>query len=149
MSIQVAVLTTPAPKDVVAKFFDEHLIIDDGILFHMLNTGYIVNGKNIKISQDDLIGSFENTLCYLDAPHILVHTFNPLVINALEVVDDDPQHLRKIFYIYSNLVGFNDLMKHKSLIEKTQVMSIGEAIIDTIMSIIINDFEKGENLIED
>ena len=49
MSIQVAVLTTPAPKDVVAKFFDEHLIIDDGILFHMLNTGCIVNGKNIKI----------------------------------------------------------------------------------------------------
>lgn len=146
---QVTVLTTPAPEEAIKTFFADATIINDCLIFNMINTGCVVNGVYIKLGQDELISSLETALHSLNSPRILVHTFNPLVLNALEITDDDPPNLTKEFVIYSNEEGFQDVLKHKSILEKTQFMSIGEAIDDTIMSTIVSDFENNKNLIED
>jgi hypothetical protein len=145
--IEVAIITTGAPQDAIRLEFPNYLILNDHNFYKMMNGGCKFNGMNISFHQDDLIEAVENFLPLLSTDNIVIHTFNPMVLQALDEDENQNKELVKSFYIYSEIVGFQNLLKHKSIVEKLTILSIGETVNDTLMKSIISDFESGNNII--
>lgn len=147
-SVEIVVLTTPAPQEKIIDSFKDFFVINDAMLFSALNHENTLLPFNFSLQQDHIIDELEYSLLELGFPKILIHTFNPLIINALEPNSSDDKRLTKSFVLYAKNIGFRNILEHKSITKKIEVMSIGEVIADTFMQDIIDDFENNKNLIE-
>lgn len=142
----INIVVTAAPIEKIKASFPKNLILTDADIFNMMNSGIMIGDQEMSFHQDKIIDLLESTLLNSTFDNITIHSFNPMVLNALENTDDDHPSINKTFLIYSEKVGFRNVFEHKSIDKKCSVLSIGDAIVDTYMADIILDFENGKNM---
>ncbi len=133
MNMQINIIVSKAPLGALSVEFGPQVVINDGDLFNMLNGGVTIHDHFITLHQDELIGGLEKKLLELNAERIVIHTFNPMVINALEPHKNDHVRLNKRFFLYNDREEFVDLLCIESFSKKLEVLSLGEAVVDSYM----------------
>lgn len=135
------VLVNCAPSDSILTYFHDFEVITDVELFPILNgTTPFMEKKFNHESYDELAKAIEKYTLDGDKK-VLIHSFNPLVHNFLEVGNDkepsgyvtDVDGCAKRFVIYTGDNEFISLLDIPTVRKKLDVMSIGEAICDTYL----------------
>ena len=120
--------------------FPEHKIYTDADLFSILNGNESFLGK--KYSQDDMHELCKEIEKDAAINKLLIHTFNPSLINLLEAhtvgVNDysifSMELSKDRFFIFNSEQEFIQLLKIPEFARKLDILSVGEAVCDSIIS---------------
>lgn len=135
LNSNLIVVINPVSSDEIRKNFPEHRIMTDAEFYTILNNGYF-NGKPYTLDTiDELTRAIEDDC--LSGKKILVHVFNPLIINYLEV-DADIENEAEIslgrFAFYTKDKQFIPALSIPMLAKKLDILCIGEAVCDSLVS---------------
>jgi hypothetical protein len=139
--MNIAILMTSAPMNAIHSTFAGYTLLTDAELFNAMNGGQHLVGKTLRFHQDDLITQLEPQLLATGLKSVIVHTFNPMALNALEPDDKDNKNIHKTFYVYGEKSGFTNLMEYPPFIKKMEEFSLGEAVVDSYIETLVNDIE--------
>lgn len=140
MTPNLLVLVTRAPREAIEAAYPNHTILNDADIFQILNGEKDLDGDDIKFDDFEKLGAKLEEM-EVSGKSILVHTFNPLIPNYLEAGEKpdgvnfvtDTDACEKRFLIYSG-GAFKSLFSIPSIGKKMEVMGVGDAICDTLLS---------------
>lgn len=126
------VVINPAPQKEIKDAFPGYKLMDDYAFYNILNgEQFVLTTYNLD-SLDALMLSIEKG-CE-DGEKIVIHTFNPLIVNFLEIHDKEELSLERSarrFAFYTDKNDFIPALKIPSLVKKLDFMSVGEAVCDS------------------
>jgi hypothetical protein len=136
----LVVLVNAAKVSDICAAFPDHSVYTDADFYEIFSGAKPFLGK--EYGQDDiseLCKAFDEAA---KDKKILIHTFNPLLINFLEVHTSDKNDYsvfslelsQERFFIFNNEKKFVPLLKIPEFARKLDVLSVGEAICDAHIS---------------
>lgn len=136
------VLVNAAKADQIKKAFPDHHVYNDAHFFSILNGDEYFFGK--KYGYDDIRDMCEMIELMAEKHQLLIHTFNPLIINLLEAYAPDEANDGKLgfsmplsekrFALLNNEGEFVPLLKIPEFARKLDILCVGEAVCDSIIS---------------
>jgi hypothetical protein len=130
----VVLINSASAADIKAEFPDHH-VYTDADLFSILNGD--VRFFSDLYNQGDIQKVCEviekNSIKF----PILIHTFNPLIINYLEAYADDKFCMilsKKRFYLANNENKFIRILEIPEFTKKIDTLCVGEAVCDSYLS---------------
>jgi len=128
----LSIIINECKQEILNKHFDLNKIvfINDGHIYSFINGDAVFAGKVFSNNASSL-EEFGRALLELNnnfsQEDIVVHTFNPLILNLF----DDEQ--AKEFFVYYDKKRdcFKPVFTIKSMLEKLQYMSAGDAVAET------------------
>jgi hypothetical protein len=133
------VLINAAPSDIIKKEFPNHHVYTDANIFSIFNGNEYFFSK--PYTNDDIKEFCESIEEHSKKFKILIHTFNPLLINFLEAYgpdengkDDFSMSLSEDrFLAYNKNNEFIKILQVPDFAEKIGFMTVGEAFSDSII----------------
>lgn len=132
------VLVNSAPQPTIRENYPEHEIFDDSSIFRAINGMPVTLGGSVISASgfSDLAKKIEENIKL--GKKILIHSFNPVVINSLESrkttggfkpasVVTDLESCKSRFIVFDN-GRFSSLLDSKSVKDEINLMGIGEAL---------------------
>lgn len=104
------------------------IVLTDGDIYEILN-GKQFEGRNYTVEK---LGDFVDKIVDIgyNEKDVIVHTFNPLVLNFLH----DVVALESVYYAHDNVLF--RVFEHDSMIEKLTILGVGEVICDTYINLL-------------
>jgi hypothetical protein len=146
LNSNLIVVINPVPMDVIRNTFPEHRIMTDAEFYTILNNGFF-NGKPYTLdSIDELTRAIEDDC--ISGKKIIVHVFNPLIINFLEVdsgIENETEISLGRFVFYTKDKEFIPALSIPMLAKKLDILSIGEAVCDSLASSLQESYDRKIN----
>jgi len=104
------------------------IVLTDGDIYEILN-GKQFEGQNYTVEK---MGDFVDKIVDIGRNNkdVIVHTFNPLVLNFL----NDVVAIESVYYAHDNVLF--RVFEHDSMIEKLTILGVGEVICDTYINLL-------------
>lgn len=104
------------------------IVLTDGDIYEILN-GKQFEGRNYTVEN---LGDFVDKIVDIgyNEKDVIVHTFNPLVLNFLH----DVVAIESVYYAHDNVLF--RVFEHASMMEKLTILGVGEVICDTYINLL-------------
>lgn len=129
----IVLVNSSSAADIKTEFPDHH-VYNDRDIFSILN-GEVRFFSDL-YSQADLQKFCEKVEERSEKFPLLIHTFNPLIVNYLEAHDNKEFSMdlsKKRFYIANNNKEFIRLLEIEEFAKKIDTLSVGEAVCDSYL----------------